>query len=214
MNDQLNTPATDSASSQDAQAQAPAESKPRTEDPWFRKKSYFLTLAFIVVLVTIFATFGGGWSSLTAGGGSQSDVATAPGARALGDIGTKVRDGTFEFVVTGVERPGKTLAGKLNTTLTAQGEFVIVRANVTNVGKTAQSADCQCQLLVSDQGEKFKPSPLILSTKDALKFVRRIEPGTTVKDVVVLFDVTAGTKVVNIELHDSASTSGAKVKLS
>jgi hypothetical protein len=213
MTDQLNTPAPESASSQDAQAQAPAESKPPVANPWFRKKRYFLPLTLIAVAVTILAALGGGWSSLTAGLGSQPESATAPDARALADIGTKVRDGTFEFVVTGVERPGKTLPGKLNTTLTAQGEFVIVRVNVTNIGKEAQSADCQCQLLVNDRGEKFKPSPMILATKDALKFVRRIEPGTTVKDIVVLFDVAAGTKVVNVELHDSASTLGAKVRL-
>jgi hypothetical protein len=213
MTDQLNTPAPESASSKGAQAQAPAESKPRAPNPWFRKKRYFLPLTVVVVAVTILATFGGGWSSLT-GSRSSQQVAAAPSARASGDIGTKVRDGTFEFVVTGVERPGKTVPGKLNTTLKAQGEFVIVRVDVTNIGKAARSADCQCQLLVNDQGEKFTPSPLILATKDALKFVRRIEPGTTVKDVVVLFDVTAGTKVVNIELHESASTSGAKVRVS
>jgi hypothetical protein len=214
MSEQVNTPTPESTSSKDAQAQAPAESRPPAVSPWFRKKRIFLPLALIVVAVTILATFGGGWSWLIAGGGSRPTAATAPSSRTSGEIGTKVRDGTFEFVVTGVERPGKTLPGKLNTTLTAQGEFVIVRVTVTNVGETAQSADCQCQLLVNDRGEKFKPSPLILATKDALKFVQRIEPGSTVKDVVVLFDVAAGTKVVNIELHDSASTSGAKVKLS
>jgi hypothetical protein len=49
-------------------------------------------------------------------------------------IGTKVRDGKFEFVVAGVEHPGKTFPGKLQTRLTARGEFVIVRVNVTNIG--------------------------------------------------------------------------------
>ena len=214
MSDQLHTPAPESTSSMDAQAQAPAESRPPAVSPWFRKKRFLLPLALIVAAVTVLATFGGGWTWLIGGGGSSPTAATAPGSRTSGEIGTKVRDGTFEFVVTGIERPGKTLPGKLNTTLTAQGEFVIVRVNVTNIGKAAQSADCKCQLLVNDRGEKFTPSPLILSTKDALKFVRRIEPGSTVKDIVVLFDVAAGTKVVHIELHDSTSTSGAKVKLS
>ena len=49
-------------------------------------------------------------SSTTAS--SRAEVADATQARAgVAGIGTKVRDGTFEFVVTAVERPGKTLVG-------------------------------------------------------------------------------------------------------
>lgn len=171
-----------------------------------------LTLGPIALLVLTRATYGGGWTSLTARSDSaptsRNDAAAAPAV-----IGTTVRDGTFAFVVTGMERPGKTLEGKVGTTLTARGEFVIVRVNVTNIGKAARSADCGCQLLVNDKGQKLKPSPAILSTKNALKFVSLIEPGTTVNDVLMLFDVAPGTRVANIELHDSSSTQGAKVNL-
>ena len=116
--------------------------------------------------------------------------------------------------MTAVERPGKTLVGKLNETLTAHGEFVVVRVNVTNVGNQAQSPDCSCQLLHNDEGREFEPSPVILSTTGALKFVQQLDPGETVKDVLVLFDVAPGTKVVNIELHDSPFSQGVQVKLS
>ena len=116
--------------------------------------------------------------------------------------------------MTGVERPGKSLVGKMDETLTAHGEFVIVRVNVTNVGNEAQSPDCSCQLLHNEDGREFEPSPAILSTTGALKFVRRIDPGETVKDFIVLFDVAPGTKAVNIELHDSPFSQGVQVKLS
>lgn len=130
------------------------------------------------------------------------------------DIGTKVRDGEFEFVVTGVERPAKTFPGKLQTTVTAQGEFVIVRVNVTNIGNEAQPLDCQCQYLLNDKGQGFQPSSAILYTKGALQFVQLIKPGKTVRGTPVVFDVAPGTKIVNIELHDSPVSQGVKVKLS
>lgn len=206
------TPAPELASTTNATTQALAEKSHRPATPWFRKKRFVLPLALIALLVITQATYGGGWTSLRANGDSATTSRNAAAA-APAVIGTTVRDGTFAFVVTGMERPGKTLAGKVGKTLTAQGEFVIVRVNVTNIGKAAQSADCQCQLLVNDKGQKFKPSPAILSTKNALKFVSLIEPGTTVNDVLMLFDVAPGTKVANIELHDSSSTQGAKVNL-
>ena len=98
--------------------------------------------------------------------------------------------------------------------LTARGEFVVVRVNVTNVGNEAQSPDCSCQLLHNEDGREFEPSPAILSTTGALTFARQIDPGETVKDIVVLFDVAPGTKAVNIELHDSPFSQGVQVKLS
>ena len=206
------TPAPEFASTTHATTQALTETPHRPATPWFRKKRFVLPLTLIALLVLTMATYGGGWASLRAridpAPTSQKAVPAGPAV-----LGTRVRDGTFAFVVTGMERPGKTLAGKVGKTLTAQGEFVIVRVNVTNIGKAAQSADCQCQLLVSDKGQKFKPSPAILSTKNALKFVSLIEPGTTVNDVLMLFDVAPGTAVANIELHESSSTQGAKVNL-
>lgn len=174
--------------------------------PWFRKKRLTLPLALIAVILAVLAVNG------TSGTGTVARptkiAAVAP------DIGTKVRDGSFDFVVTGVERPGKSFMGKYGKTLTAQGEFVIVRVDVTNVSKSVQRLGCSCHYLFNDKGKEFPPSPAILSTKDALKYVQWINPGETVKDASVLFDVAPGTKAVNIELHYSPSSRGVVVKLS
>jgi hypothetical protein len=215
MTHQQASPAPELPSPKDAAARS-TEAQRKASRPWFRRKRFLLPLALIVLVVVIQAAYGGSdrWPFDTAKSGSQPTVTSnaqpAPDAK----IGSTVRDGTFEFVVTGIQHPGKTLAGKVGKTLTAQGEFVIVRVDVTNIGKVAQSADCRCQLLVIDKGQKLQPSPAVLSTKEALKFVTLIEPGTTVKGVLILFDVAPGTKVTHIELHDSASTQGATVKLS
>ena len=218
MTDHRTTPAPELAAPDYAVSQATSEKAHRNATrPWFKKPGIILLLSlvlFLVVVVAVNAT-GDRGSAIPATGDSQSKVESAPQVEApVAGIGRKVRDGTFEFVVTGVERPGKTLVGKLDELLTARGEFVIVRVNVTNTGNEAQSPDCSCQLLHNEKGREFEPSPAILSTTGALKFVRRIDPGETVKDVLVLFDVAPGTKVVNIELHDSPFSQGVQVKLS
>lgn len=202
----------------DAKAQANGEPTRReTTRPWFKKKRFLMLLTLILLMVAFWAAVGGGdtGTSHSARSGTQPSVTSAAKAPAVAvGIGTHARDGKFDFVVTGVERPGKTLAGKVGRTLTAQGEFVIVRVSVTNIGKEAQAPNCACQFLSNDKGQHFRPSSAILSTKEALKFVQLIEPAETVNGVLVLFDVAPGSKVVDIELHDSPLSKGVNVKLS
>jgi|SRR5450631_519983 len=188
-------------------AQATAEKAPhKATRPWFKKKILSLPLALIVVILAV----------VTVNARSAPGTVTSPtkSAAVAPDIGTKVRDGALEFVVTGVEHPGKTFEGKVGKILSAQGEFVIVRVDVTNIGAKVQRLGCSCQFLFNDKGKEFATSPAILSTKDALKYVEWINPGATVRNASVLFDVAPRTKVLNIELHESPSSQGVKVKLS
>jgi hypothetical protein len=225
MPDQETTPTTESPSSRDARAQASKKAQRKANRPWFKKMRFILPLAVIFLMVIIWGAnrrsdFG---TSRTAQSGSQVTVTKAASVKAAtagivkaatAGIGTKVRDGEFEFVVTNVEHPGKTLAGKVGETLTARGEFVIVVVNVTNIGKEEQAPNCSCQILMNDKGQTFKPSSSILRTREALKFVELITPGETVNGVLMLFDVAPGTNVVNIQLHDSPASPGVNVKLS
>jgi hypothetical protein len=210
------TPASESTSSNDARAQANAQKvHPKANRPWFKKKRLTLSLAVILLMVITWVATAGMGTSHTAGSRSPVRATNAPQVKAATvGIGRKVRDGDFEFVVTGVQHPGRTLAGKVGETLTAHGDFVIVKVNVTNMGKQEQAPNCSCQILTSDKGRMFKPSSAILRTKEALKFVQLIKPGDTVNGVLMLFDVVPGTKVVNIQLHDSPASPGVNVKLS
>jgi len=145
----------------------------------------------------------------------KADAPKADAPKAEPGIGTKVRDGKFEFVVSKVERPGKTITGEFGTTEKAQGEFVIVRVNISNIGDEAQMLMSSGQVLFNDKGQKFEPSSAILSLKDSSKFFfKNINPGNTVTGAPLLFDVAPGTKVASIELHDSILSDGVKVKLS
>ena len=189
-------------------AQANAESARRKSiRPWFKKTRFLLPLAVILAILIIVAV-NSSRHTATVTSPPKAKAAVAAG------IGTRVRDGTFEFVVTGVEHPGKTFTGKVGETLTAKGEFVIVRVDVTNVGNQEQRLGCSCQILFNKKGQEITPSPAILRTKDALKYVALISPGDTVKGAAVLFDVAPGTTLLNIELHASPSSPGVKVKLS
>lgn len=216
MSDQQTAPVPPQFTSpKDAKSQAKAEKAYRKATrPWFKKKRFILPLA-LVLLVAIFAATSGGDDAGTASSTSQSGANN--GAQAAKDpvVGDKVRDGKFEFVVTKVERPGKTLPTAFGTEEKAQGEFIIVRVDVTNIGNEAQTLDTTGQVLFNDKGQEFKPSSAIFSIKDSDKFfLEQINPGNKVTGAPLLFDVAPGTKITSIELHDSMFSDGVKVKLS
>ncbi len=203
---------------EDAAAQAkPEKVHPGATRRWFTKVRILLPLGLIIVfaIIQVVHSEGEPGTSDTAMTHPQPSATSELQANAATvGIGTKVRDGTFEFVVTAVERPGRTFPGKLNTTLKAKGEFVIVRVNVTNVGNEPKRVDCACQYLLNDRGQAVEPSSAILYTKEALKFVQLIHPGITLEHSPVVFDVVPGTKIASIELHGSPTSPGVQVKLS
>jgi hypothetical protein len=103
-------------SPKDAKAQAKAEKAyRRATRPWFKKKRFILPLA-VVLLIAIFAATSGGDDAgsdptTSSQSGAKGDTEAAKGAA----VGDKVRDGKFEFVVTKVERPGKSLPTAFGT---------------------------------------------------------------------------------------------------
>jgi Domain of unknown function (DUF4352) len=215
MHDQKTAPALEFASPKDAPAQAMAQKARRKSPPWYKKKRFLLPSALTVLLVIILGANGGlGPDIYHAVLGDPQPTATQAAVPGPPFIGSAAEDGKFDFGVTGVKRPGKAMPGKNGTTLTAKGEFVVVMVNVTNIGTVGQSLDVRCQYLYNNKGTRYTPSPVILATKDALKFVQTIEPGQTVKGTDMLFDVAPGTKLGFIELHDTPDTAGVEVALS
>lgn len=188
----------------------PKKAHPGATRRWSTKVRIIL-LALIIVFAIIQVVHGERDPGLSDTAVSQRQG--APNEAGPG-IGTKLGDGMFEFVVTGVARPGRTFPGKLNTTLTARGEFVIVLVNVTNVGTAAQRLDWASQYLLNDKGQAIEPSSAVLYTRDALKFVQLIHPGITLEDTPLVFDVAPGTKIAVIELHGSPTSPGVQVRLS
>jgi hypothetical protein len=213
-------------SPQDAKAMAKAEKAYRKASrPWFKKKRFILPIALVVLVALLQMTSGGDDAATTGAGtgaaaadsGSAKKAAKKPAkvAKSAPGVGDSVRDGKFEFVVTDVERAGKTIPAAFGAKETAQGEFVIVHVNVKNIGDEAQTLDTTGQKLINDKGQEFEPSSAIFALEGADKFfLEKINPGNKVTDAPLLFDVAPGTKLTSIELHDSMFSSGVTVTLS
>lgn len=216
MTQQPPTPVPTSDSPQDARARAKADKAyAKATRPWFKKKRFIIPILLILIIVIVQLTNSDTPSQPSSGDSPAPAAPAAPGEDAGAKIGTKVRDGKFEFVVTKVENAGKSLPSVFDTTEKAQGEFILVTVDVSNIGDEPQTLDTNSQVLFNTKGQKYEPSSALLTIKDADKFfLTNINPGNTVTGAPLLFDVPVGTKIGSIELHDSPFSDGVKVALS
>lgn len=205
---------------------------PVAKRSWFARHKILTALLGLVVLGIVVSTLGGGGDdkSGTAGGSSASasseatasassaasaaaTPAPAPSRAAPAGIGTQVRDGKFEFTVTGVDDGGKQV-GNEYLKETAQGTFKLVRITVTNIGDKPQMLFDSNQKITDDQGRQFSPNSTaaIYLDENNKVWITEINPGNTVSGTLV-FDMPEGSTPVSIELHDSAFSGGVKVAL-
>lgn len=122
-------------------------------------------------------------------------------------FGTPVRDGKFEFTVTGVKtasKVGTDVFGKQ-----AQGQFLLYSVTVKNIGDKAQLFDASSQKLYDTEDKEYSAdSEAGIYLGDAGNaFLKQINPGNSVKGQIV-FDVPKETKVAKLELHDSPFSGG------
>lgn len=188
-----------------------------------KKKWPWILGAFVVLLIIILAATSGGGSEeadTTADSGAstatgQGDPGGVDGEDAAAGLNTPVRDGKFEFVVTGVE-PGLTSVGD-NPYLTeeAQGQFVVVTMTVKNTSDQPQSFSPTGQKLFDAENRSFEPdttAQIALGGSD-IPVWDNINPGNAVT-VKLVYDMPAGATPASIELHDSMFSGGASVNLS
>ena len=184
---------------------------------WFRKKRFVLPSAVVLLLGILVVTTGGSESAIVKAVTSTTQPTKANPANAtaaVATIGQSVRDGKFSFVVASVEPVSKSFTDRFGVTQKAQGVFVTVRMSVTNIGYEARTLTATDLFLVDNEGKRFATSPAILTLGGAEDvFLHKINPGQTVNNAPVLFDLVPGTVVASIELHDSMSSTGVKVKL-
>ena len=142
----------------------------------------------------------------------SSAKAAAKPAAAAPKIGTAVRDGKFQFTVTGTKTASQVGDQYLNKK--AQGQFLLVSVTVANIGDKAQMFDSSSQKLYDTAGREYSADAAagIYLGEAGKSFLEQINPGNSVKGTVV-FDVPAGTKLDKIELHDSMFSGGVDVKL-
>jgi hypothetical protein len=184
--------------------------------PWFRRKRFALPSSVVVLFLVLMVSTGGNDPAIFDRTRNvielKADIAdNIP----TGTLGQSVRDGRFAFTVNSPASFSRTITTRMGATETAQGVFVIVRVDVTNIGYDARTITATDLFLVSDRGQRFATSSAVSALAGAETIFReKVNPGHTVNDAPVLFDVPAGTMIASIELHDSVSSSGVKVKLS
>jgi hypothetical protein len=189
----------------------------RQRRPWFKKKRVGLPATVALMFLILMITTGGNDPRLFDHTTSplESSAERANGVAMTGAIGQSVRDGSFAFVVSSAQRPTKTFIDRFGTAQTAQGMYVIVRFSVTNIGYDPRSLRATDQFLINTSGQRYATSAAITFLQGTEQvFVAKINPGQTVDQAPLLFDVAPGTTISTIELHDSATSNGVRVKLS
>ncbi|MFC0453381.1 DUF4352 domain-containing protein [Rhodococcus jostii] len=149
-----------------------------------------------------------------AGTGATQPATEAPTttSAAAHGFGTEVRDGKFAFVLTDMES-GLSTIGRESSMFSekAEGQFVVVHVDVTNVSKQPQYYSSLNQILVDDQGREFtNDSGAEFSLDGDDEGDGDINPGIT-RSTRVVFDIPIGAAPIALEVHDSMFSNGARV---
>lgn len=211
------------------QPTAPAVAQPTApRRSWFARHKVLTGVGAFVALIVVVNALGGGddeeptdaapAAAASADAGQpapeEKEEKAAPAAEevAAAGIGTPVRDGKFEFTVTGVE-PGVASIGSDVFGETAQGQFLLVRMTVTNIGDEAQHFSGSNQELVDTEGRTHSAdTSAAIYLDDSDSFLNQINPGNSVEGTVV-FDIPTDATPASIELHDSMFSGGVSVTL-
>ena len=174
-------------------------------------------VAAVVLLVIIIAVVAAvGNNSSNSGGSSASGTSiggSSGGQPTAATIGTPVRDGKFQFVVTRVSyarHVGDQYVGK-----SAQGRYTILHVTVKNISDQSQTLDDSTQYVYDAHGRKFDAdteADIYVNGGSDNVFLNDINPGNTVHGKIA-FDLPKDTKAVKAELHDSAFSDGVTVTL-
>lgn len=182
-----------------------------------------------VAVVAVFATMGEGSSSGDSDSGSDESTSQEESdsedtveeeepseeeASSEFGIGDPARDGKFEFVVSGVEC-GVEEVGDEFLNETAQGQFCLVTMSVTNIGDESQFFDAGSQKGLTDTGATVDASGTasLYANEEGGSFLEDINPGNTISDVVVVYDIAPDQSLEAVELHDSMFSDGVIVSV-
>ncbi len=202
---------------------------PVPRKPWVARHKFLTTVIGLLAGFTIIGIVAGLTSSpepansvgaaappaSAAAKGSAAPKASAAAAKAKpkgAGFGKPVRDGKFEFTVTGV-KAGVPRVGPAEFGLDAQGQFVEVFVTVKNIGNEARTLDSSSQKLFDTAGREYSASgEASIYLDKSNSFLNEINPGNTVKAILV-YDVPKTFKANKIELHDSFFSGGVDVRL-
>ena len=148
----------------------------------------------------------------------ESAAATTPAAKSVKTppstpgVGTAVRDGKFEFVVSQVDCSHTTL-GEEHLKRTAKGKFCVVSLSARNIGDGAQFFLSYAQKGLDAAGTEYGVDEIadLYVNRDTKTFLDRVTPGEQVAGKIV-FDIPTAVTLTALELHDSLLSGGVKVR--
>lgn len=200
---------------------------PQQEQPQAPKKKgkgrKLLFIVVVIILIVIISKAISGGSSSTSSSSSSSAGSSSSASASSSSTGggssdeaaglnQPVRDGKFEFTVTG-EDCSKNTIGEDPLSKTAQGTFCVVSVTVQNIGDKAQLLDASSQKAFDAAGREFSADgSAAMYFGDSNTFLDQLNPGSTVQGQIV-YDVPVGTQLTKLELHDSPFSGGVDVKL-
>lgn len=176
------------------------------------KLALIITVVWLVICIGLYATNSSenGVGSLTSNtGGSNSKKDTDK----LAVIGEPVRDGKFEFTITGFSCGATSVGDNPYLKKTAQGQFCLLNLTVKNISTEAQIFDSSSEYLYASTSKySADGSASIYVNPQGSTFLNQINPGNSVTGTVV-FDVPLGVSPNIADLHDSPYSAGVKVNL-
>lgn len=123
-------------------------------------------------------------------------------------IGEPIGDGKFEFTVTGVDEADSLGLSK------PRGRFVVVDVTVKNTSNEEQTFQVNDQMMTGSNGAEYRADWVAAGyINEENTLLLSLGPGFTA-NYRVPFDLPLDVAPVEVELHDSALSLGATVKLS
>ena len=176
-------------------AAKPVEERPRKRRRrWWTRKRMLIPLGLLAVVV------------LLANRG-DSTVPPASGSQ----LGTPVRDGNLEFVVSSV-RCGVPQVGSGLVKRTAGGQYCLADVRATNVKDDARTLYEPFQKLVDSTGHKHSADLTMRVVFRDQTIWDKIQPGQQVRGTMV-FDIPRNVSATALELHDGIASGGVTVRI-
>ncbi|MEU4237647.1 DUF4352 domain-containing protein [Actinoplanes sp. NPDC026619] len=171
---------------------------PSVKSPAARRRGLVVAAAAVLLVV------GGGatWYAVGRGDDGGGEVVA---------VGATGRDGVFEFRMSGV-KCGTPTAGSGTAAIRAQGVYCLVAIQVTNRDRTPRNFDGSAQKVFDSSGTPYTSDTGAERQVNPVTWYEAVVPGETVKGQVV-FDVPAGTKPTEIEMHETLLSAGVRMAL-
>ena len=136
---------------------------------------------------------------------------SSPPATAGSELGTPVRDGNLEFVVSQV-RCGVPEVGSGLLRRTAGGQYCLADVRARNVKDDARTLYEPFEKLVDSAGHKHSADVSMRLVFRDQTLWDRIDPGQEVSGTMV-FDIPPDVTATALELHDGIASGGVTVRL-